>query len=121
MKAIGMAVAFVGLCASASNTMAEGFTKAGELHQQIQAHTRIAAGTSRQPEDYEDAALAVGYIEGIVDVLAKKAICPTSDMTVVQVVAITDKYLTAHPEVWDNPAAPEVFAALSGVFPCSKR
>lgn len=121
MKAIGMAVAFVGLCASAGNTMAEGFTKAGELHQLIQAHARIAAGTSRQPEDYQDAALAVGYIEGIVDVMARRSICSTSEMTVAQVVAITDGYLTAHPEVWDNPAAPEVLTALSGVFPCGKR
>jgi hypothetical protein len=41
--------------------------------------------------------------------------------TIIQVTAIVDKYVRAHPETWDRPAAIEADKALQGVCPALRQ
>jgi hypothetical protein len=41
--------------------------------------------------------------------------------TIIQVTAIVDKYVRAHPETWDRPAAIEAGKALQGVCPALRQ
>ena len=75
-----------------------------------------------------DAGFYIGFVEGIYDAVSNVLFCPNSGivaqgsaiatMTVQQAPALVGKYLTAHPEEWNQPAASLVVKALSKSFPC---
>jgi hypothetical protein len=60
-----------------------------------------------------------GYILGVADQLSiSGAICPGEGPATLQFSAVARKFLTDHPEKWDQHPAALVREALAAAFPC---
>jgi hypothetical protein len=77
------------------------------------------------PEELAKAEVKLGFCEGYIEAHAEaltyegKA-CIGADIAPAQLIAIVNKYLTTHPELWNRGASWLVRNALIQAFPCSK-
>lgn len=63
----------------------------------------------------------MGYVSGVSNSFTGIGFCPPSNVTNGQSAAIVWKWLSAHPEVWNESGSSLVFAALAEAFPCAKK
>ena len=96
---------------------ASAFVTGNDLHDSLLSYDRVANHTSER-FDPMAGMQAFGYIEGVADARNGIGFCISSGVTPGQIVAVTEKYLNAHPEQWNLPASPLVVAALKKAFPC---
>jgi len=88
---------------------------------------RLAELCFTKVEGMPENPLCVGYIGGVVDVMANKAevggylACFPFGTTPHTHVTVVKSFLRAHPEQYHYPAALLVAAAISKSFPCKKK
>ena len=77
------------------------------------------------PEELPRVEAKIGFCEGYIEAHAEaltyegKA-CIEVDIDPAQLIAVVNKYLADHPELWNRGASWLVRNALIGAFPCSK-
>jgi hypothetical protein len=77
------------------------------------------------PQELPKVEVKIGFCEGYIEAHAEaltyegKA-CIEADIDPAQLIAVVNKYLTDHPELWNRGASWLVRNALIQAFPCSK-
>lgn len=115
------ALIFVAACAASavSGLANAGFYDGNKLQSYAASYEKTNSGVANSV-DQVNSALYMGYVAGISDVLRLSGIiCPPSNATVGQAVAITSKYLRENPEHWSVAGELLVSRALTPAFPCS--
>lgn len=107
------------LCVGAT-TASGSFVSGNQLQQRLAAYDREQAN-SADSDDLFPAALALGYVTGVVDTTSGIVVCASPKLTANQAMAIVSRRLRAHPEEWDRPAYSIVISALSDAFPCKPK
>lgn len=87
-----------------------GFEAAGRMTQ-----------TSFRPGDPGEAGILIGYISGVADSYMNTDWCPTTQITVDQLMRVVAKYLDNNPNKLGMSAAWIVYVALKESFPCAPR
>ena len=88
-------------------------TDGNELHQWQKADEDLSISPYK-------AGLYMGFIVGIVDLGNGSLFCAYPNVSREQSGAVVTKYLKAHPEQWNEPAAGIVVRAMREAFPCEK-
>jgi hypothetical protein len=84
------------------------------LHSGCEARAR-AKNHAAALEDYQDASLTLGYITGFVDAAQDLPGIPAQYISG-EIADATCKYIDLHPELWNQPRADGLHAALRALY-----
>lgn len=62
--------------------------------------------------------MAMGFVAGVHDAVEGRTVCSPDTVTLGQLAAIVEKYLTDNPIMWDMSALDVIELALSKAYPC---
>jgi len=100
--------AFALICAPAS----AGFMTGQQLKEYLDD---ARAGTS-----FKNLTVAMGYVAGVYDMVDRSHVCITHELSVRAAMEVVHRYLNAHRDRLQRPAAELVVNALSEEFPCKQ-
>lgn len=96
------------------------FFSGSDLLRRMDAHDRIDRNAA-QNGDWQDAAMANGFVVGVYDVLVDATFCARPGVTVGQVRRVAHAYIRALPHRHHEPAYLLVQESLERAFPCEQQ
>lgn len=115
-KALGFALAVIGFLSLPAHAE---YATGSKLIEWSKGYDRVADGTSNL-EDGDKALLLSGYVMSVADSYTGQGVCAAPNVSLGQLVAVSMKYIKAHPEWWNMSASKLVLLGLSEAFPCKK-
>ena len=69
---------------------------------------------------FKNLTVAMGYVAGVYDMVDRSRVCITHELSVRDAMEVVHRYLNAHRDKLEQPAAALVVNALSEEFPCKQ-
>ena len=98
---------------------ADGFVSGNDLHQGAEAYHRADA-LGATPVDGFRAGVFGGYVTGVFDAGNGTRFCAPNTVMKQQVLAVAEKFIDAHPELWQYDGSSILTAAFKSTFSCGK-